>query len=541
MPTVSASPRPGPRRRTPRLARAYALALVLSAASSATTATANAAPELVTNSYLLAGRQNELALAGSAALVGTQAGRGADAVRSFTPGQAPRMIARATADPSAAELGSIQFAASASRIVLLNDSYTTGYKGSGGTSYQDLLAGPLGAPLATLTSQCALAPSLDETVGDEGGSFASHSAIAVDGEVVAYDSYGCLVIHDFASGLQRVVPLAATLDPVVKGELWRLPQGDLLSVAGRLLAYRANPPGGEGPASVVVYDIETGSVLYTVPLRPEGPESQAPSFALQADGTLVIAYPSSCAATVSTAAAPTPRPLGVPACYVDRLLGGRALLVAPGAGNERLLEWSSLEAPAAHPIAALGVDGILEAVPPEMDESTVLYALNGCYPRIYRAPLAEPGTPPPLPRSCPLHVSPRATLTVKSLSVTLRCPLGCLGRFTAWVRTAQELHTGHGGQQVGSEPHTEAVSTDYSLPPYRAETFTLLPTREYEEHPSARALVRQLRRHRRLWLALFFTTYTPDAGRLYEEEAREMGITLTTSSQVSVPIAAANA
>lgn len=536
MPSVSV-PRLRPRRHVPRLA-ATVLALLAVAHPSA-----QAAPVLVTDNYLLAGRQNELVPVGSAALVGTRTGGGVDAVRSFTPGQTPRVIAHATADPGAAELSSIEFAASPGRIVLLNDSYTQGYKGSGGTSYQRLISGPLGKPLVPPTGECLLAPSLDETVGNEGGNFVPHSAIAIDGEVVVYDSYGCLVIHNYSTGLQRLVPLAATLDPVVKGDLWRLPQDDLLSVAGGLVAYRANPPGGEGAASVVVYDIDTASVLYDVPLPPEGTDERAPSFALQADGTLVIAHPSSCEATVSTPTAPTPRSLGTPACYIHRLVDGRALLSALDSRGESLLEWSPLQAPTAHPIAALGQSGFLEAASPAMDESTVLYALGGCYPRVYSAPLAEPGMPPPLPDSCPLHVSPpRATLTPKSLRVTLGCPIGCRGRFTAWIRTAEELRAGHGGEPIGSEPYTgPPASTGYSLPPIQPETFKLLSTGEYGERPSTRTLARALHHHRRLWLALFFKTDTPAAENLSEEEAGRLGIAMTTSLQVSIPIVATDA
>lgn len=512
------------------------LPLALAAVLLSTTATASAAPELVTDSYLFAGEQNQLALAGSAALVGTQGAAGAE-VRSFTPGQAPRVI-----DSGESGFSSVEFAASSSRIAELKESHISGYKGTPEFFQQQLVSGPFGAAPAALPDECSLAPSIDETIENH-RSFESHSAIAIDGEVVAYDSYACLVIHDFASGLQRIIQLAATLDPVANAQLVPLPQGDLLRVAVRLVAYRANPPGGEGPASVTVYDIDTGSALYSAPLRPEGPRSQPPSFALQADGTLLIAYPSRCEATISTPVAPTPRPLGIPACDVHRLLGGRALLVAPGPGEERQLKWSSLEAPMAHPIAALGVHGILEAVPPEMNESTVLYALSGCYPRVYRAPRAEPGAPPPLPASCPLHVSPPARRsTAKSLSVTLRCPIGCRGRFTAWIRTAKQLRAERGGQPIGSEPDIgPPASTEYALPPDRPQTFKLLPTGEDEEHPTARTLARQLRRHHRLWLALFFKTDTPNAERVSDEEASEVGVTTTRSSQVNIPIVAVNA
>ena len=145
--------------------------------------------------------------------------------------------------------------------------------------------------------------------------FLPNHAIALDGETLVYDSYGCPVVEDFSTGLRRTLTLPATLDPVSQGHLVELPPMSLLQVAGHLLAYRANPPGGEGPASAVVYDIETGMVLYSVPLPPlpmfeDGYQLSVPTFALQADGTLLIASepsPKTCQATVSTPANPRPR------------------------------------------------------------------------------------------------------------------------------------------------------------------------------------------------------------------------------------------
>ncbi len=516
------------------------LAIILSVLA-VTAPVACAAPSLVTNAHPLGGREDELALEGSAALVGVVARSGPDVVLSFAPGRPPSTIAGLSPK---SEFDSISFGASPSRIALLALGYTPGYKGSPGISYEQLVSGTLGAPLSALTAGCQLAPTLDETVGNDGGSFKDHSAVAIDGEVVAYDSFGCLVIHDFAPGLQRIVPLAATLEPVNERSLRGLPQGALLRVAGRLVAYRANPPGGEGPASVVVYDIDTGSEVYSVPLPAENTREPgriaAPTFDLQSDGTLVIADPETCSATVSTIAAPLPRPLGIPACYVRRVRDGRVLVVAPGAGDERVLEWSPIEAPLAHPIADLGSDGSLETVPPDMNETTVLYELSGCYPRVYSAPLAEPGSPPALPKSCPVSVSPlHATLTAKSLSVSLRCPLGCRGSFTAWLLTAKEVRAGEVGQQIGSEPYTgEPAGNSYSLAPGQSQTFKLLSTGEYEEHPTVRGLARELRRHPHMRLELVFGTSTPDSEGLFEREAEELKIPTATFSHVSLPIVA---
>ena len=114
-----------------------------------------------------------------------------------------------------------------------------------------------------------MTPTLDPGFTSEAG-IPAHSAIAVDGEVVAYDSYGCMVVQDFGNRPQTAGQLDATLSPVVKGTLQQLSEGTTLRVAGRLLAYRKNPPGGEGPASVVIYDIDTGGAL-------SGPAARAKS------------------------------------------------------------------------------------------------------------------------------------------------------------------------------------------------------------------------------------------------------------------------
>ena len=285
-----------------------AVVVLLMAGSSS----ALASPTLVTNRYPLAGERSELALDGSTTLVGGYESETTNVVRAFTPGQAPKTIARATIKPETGEFGdSMYFAASESRLVMLDHGRSFTYKGSGELRYERLLTGPLGGLLSELPNTCGVTPTLDPEVTSEAG-IPAHSAIAIDGELAGYDSYGCLVVQDFATGLKRVIPLQATLDPVIKGELQRLTEATTLRIAGRLVAYRSNPPAGEGPASIVVYDFDTGEQLYKVAL-PEG----APTFDLEPDGTLVIANPSTCEATVSTISSPSPTALGVPACKVQ--------------------------------------------------------------------------------------------------------------------------------------------------------------------------------------------------------------------------------
>jgi hypothetical protein len=499
------------------LSAVVALLLLLAGSSSAL-----ASPTLVTDRYPLAGERSELALDGSTTLVGGYESETTNVVRAFTPGQAPKTIARATIKPETGEFGdSMYFAASESRLVMLDHGRSFSYKGSGEIRYEHLFTGPLGGPLSELPNTCSVTPTLDPGVTSEAG-IPAHSAIAIDGELAGYDSYGCLVVQDFATGLQRVIPLQATLDPVVNGELQRLTEATTLRIAGRLVAYRGNPPGGEGPASVVVYDFDTGEQLYRVAL-PEG----APTFDIEPDGTLVIADPSTCEATVSTISSPTPVPLGVPACKVRRVTGGRALLVVPGDHDHQTLAWTSLQTPALHPIEELGKHGVLESAPAEMNETEVVYTQAGCWAaNIYRTSLAEPGAPPPAPAACPITVSPRAAiLTAKTLRVRLHCPLGCSGNLDAHIGTAKQVRTGEGWQSI-----IGIGLPNVSIAPGGYETQTLLPGEAGEEAPTPAKLVRRLRHKQRLYLSLEFdidtpTTYGPES----EQERR-------THPQIVVPI-----
>jgi hypothetical protein len=510
--------------------------LTLAASTCCFAPACHAAPTLVTNAYELADTHDDLALDGSATLVATRSDANTSAIRSFTGSLGSRVVSQV--ELSDETTGTFSFSASASRIIVLARGVTYG-KGYIAGEEQQLSAGPLGGPLTDLTAGCLITPTLDEEVSGGEAHILDHNVVAADGEVVAYDSYGCVVIHDFQTGLQRVIPLEATLNPVQSRSVSDLPPEALMSLAGRLIAFRANPLGGEGAASVVVYDVDTARELYSVPLPPTVGGGSAPSFGLQSDGTLVLANPASCTASVSTSANPAPRPLGVRACSILRVRAGRVLLIAPTAGSGRALAWTSLSTPGLHMIADLGNDGALALGPADMDETNVAYALTGCYPRIYRAPLAEPGSPPALPARCPLRAAQAyATLTARSLRVRLECPLGCNGSFTAWIGIPSQRRRHKGGSFLGHEPYTgESATTGYSLPPGQAHSFTLLPTDEYEEHPSVHDVARLLH-HEHEHLVLYCTTLTPPAGGLSEQQAHELGIPYRTSRVIDVPIVA---
>jgi hypothetical protein len=515
--------------------RRFALAAIPVLSLLLAVASASGAPALVTSSYQLASRQ-ALALSGPATLVAGFDGDEANVVRSFTPGSAPVVVARvALKAPGGATDGGTVIYASTSRLALFDEEVvSTGYKGCCGTYARSLESGLLGGPLHELTAGCQLAPGLDESVGPELNVHPT-SALALDGEVLAYDSFGCLVIEDFASPLQRIVPLQATLDPVYGSRLHNLSPNSLLSVAGRLVAYRANPSGGEGQAAVVVYDIDTGSELFRVPLPPYQPYEPAPTFALQPDGTLVVADGNPCTATVSTMADPAPVNLGIPACEVAGLRDGRALIVTLGKRRNEALAWTPIETPFIHPIANLGKESELLKATPVMDETSVAYALGGCWsPRVYRTSLAEPGSPPAPPVTCPVIVSPRhATLTSQALRVRISCPLGCRGEFGASAGTARELRRESGGMSL-----VPARSATLSIAPGHSKTFSLEPGQEEKEYElkeiSARihTLKRRLQGKQRLELKLGFYIQTPRGG--WPSEHDELGA--ATRPHVMVPI-----
>jgi len=536
--------RPNPRTRRFPTRSALAGLLIFVVVALAPICSASAAPALVTSTYQLASSE-PLALAGSATLVAGYEGEKTDVVRSFSAGHSPVVIARV--HPQGTDRGQIALAGSPTRIALLEKGFTPGYKGCCGTLYQNVVSGPLGGPLTEPTAGCQVTPSLAKSVVEE--RIPAHSAIALDGDVLAYDSFGCVVVRDFVSGLQRIVPLETTLDPVYSKVVSRLGGNGLLNVAGRLVAYRANPLGGEGQASIVVYDIDTGRELYRVPLPSHNPSvdlfplggPNTPTFGLQADGTLVIANGATCTATVSTIAHPSPLPLGVPACEVDGVNGGRALIVTPGEGHTRtllghdlILAWTTIEAPSAHPIADLGVNGVLETAAPVMGETDVLYTLNGCWaPSVYRAPLTEPGSPPSPPASCPVIVSPSyATLGTEALRVRIRCPLGCEGELEAQAGTAKELR-----RQESEIGPSAIVAPDISVAPGRSTTVTLQSREDGEGAPIFRALHRDLRLRHRVNARLDFNIQTPSAdGAGSYHKAEELGIAYETVTHVVVPI-----
>ncbi len=536
--------RPTPQTRRFPARSALAGLLILVVAPLAPIRSASAAPVLVTSTYQLASSE-PLALAGSATLVAGYEGEKADVVRSFSAGHPPVVVARV--HPHGTDRGQIVLASSPTRIALLEEGSTPGYKGCCETLYQNVVSGPLGGPLTEPTAGCRITPSLAETVVEE--RIPAHSAIALDGDVLAYDSFGCIVVRDFASGSQRIIPLGATLGPVYNKVVWRLGGNGLLRVAGRLIAYRANPLGGEGQASVIVYDVDTGHELYRVPLPPYNPlvdpspfgGFSTPTFGLQSNGTLVIANGVTCSATVSTVAHPSPLPLGIPACEVDGVNGGRALIVMREEGHAQTLvghnltlAWTSIEAPSAHPIAALGVNGVLETATPVMDETNVLYTLNGCWaPSVYRAPLTEPGSPPSPPASCPVIVSPSyATLGTEALRVRIRCPLGCEGELEAQAGTAKELR-----RQESEIGPSAIVAPEISVAPGRSTTVTLQSREDGEGAPIFRALHRDLRFRHHVNVRLDFNIQTPSAdGAGSYDKAEVLGIAYETVTHVIVPI-----
>jgi hypothetical protein len=155
---------------------------------------AGAYPTLVTSAYQLGGIEKpSLALDGDATLVGAFRRHGPNVVRSFAPGQPSHVVARVSVLGGSGEM---LFAASRTRIALLDVAY---YEDGGGR-LEALKSGLLGGTLEPLPGECEFAPGLDEATTE---AIPPHSIVAVDGEVVAYDTYRCVIVRDFASGVTR--------------------------------------------------------------------------------------------------------------------------------------------------------------------------------------------------------------------------------------------------------------------------------------------------------------------------------------------------
>jgi hypothetical protein len=394
------------------------------------------------------------------------------------------------------------------------------YKGTDCRSLERMLAGPLAGPFAEPAPACVAAPSLLAQFGPEDQPL-EHTAVAVDGEVLAYGSFQCIVAEDAGTGLRRVIPLQTLFDhefDETRSEL---------RVAGKLLAYRAPPTSSRRAGSVVVYDINQGSELYRVALPTDS--ASGPTFDLQADGTLVIADAQSCRATISTLAQQAPRSLGIRACAVRRVRDGRALLVIPAPHGRRALAWSSLSSVGAHRIADLGIGGYYESALGEMDGTAAVYALAGCEaPTVYRTQLGNPGSPPPPPATCPILVRSRhATLTRRGLSVELSCSHGCRGWFGAVVGTPRQLHGGPGAVSLGE--HVE-----FALPPRRRRRISLLHPQDAEEYLTPEILWQRFAHRSDEHIELVWNTQTPYAESAPAGAIR--GIVLRSSYRTELPI-----
>lgn len=478
--------------------RAIAAACVIATSLGGTPISARANPSLVSSSLALAG-PSSLAVAGNITLIAAQ-GQHANAIVSIVPGHKPTVIAHLR--PIGDDSDQSELVASPTRIAVLQSGGFTGYKGCCFTGVSSLFSAPFGRPLQETTAGCKIAPGLDESVREEPG-IQAHYAVALDGDLLAYDSFGCVVVEDLASGLTRTIRLEATLDPVLNYVVHEEPT--VLAVAGRLVAYRANTRGGEGPASIVVYDTDSGQVLYRVPVPGPEPENRT-SFALQSDGTLVVDESHGCAASISTSGEPSPRPLGIAVCRIYGLTNDRLLFTAPAVNSHEILAWTYLQPPAPHVIADVGVSGLLQAAAPRIGSTEAVYALSDCIrPRVYRTDLSEPGTPPTPTASCPVRGVGHARLTRKGLTVSVRCPLGCAEVNVNEVRigTARQLSNVKGGTPVYLEYPSVSAAPD--------KTIKLTP--EDDESEGREMLEQQvrrlLRRHRDLYVRLDFYIPTP--------------------------------
>ena len=509
-----------------------ATALAAAAVGAAAPSVAPAAPTLLTNHYWLAGYLDggqSLAAVGAETLVASYEPKGDDDVLAFPPAGPATVTTRV--GPIGEGRGIVYIAASPTRLVVRERGSTHGYKSCCSISYERVLAGPLSGPLQEQTAGCQRVPGLSGSASGEIGPEA-HYAMALYGDVLAYDSLDCVVVEDLASGLQRIIHLEAPLEPVFANEFYYEPT--VLAVAGRMVAYRANQVGGTGPAAIVVYDIDSGQELYRVPVPGPSLALGGTSFTLQSDGTLVVSEEDDCRASVSTIAEPEPQPLGIPACAVYGLAEGRLLLRTTTGGKHEILGWAALQAPVFHPIADFGLLDDHEAATPVLAGAEVVYALSGCRaPSVYRALLAEPGTPASPPSSCPVSVpSGAAVLNSKSLRIRLRCPLGCVGQLRAKVGVPSQARKPNGGRTV-----VEYVPV--SILRGGSATFTLLRNfvgEPIERNLTARGVLRRLRSGHHLDVRLEMDIETPAYGHGNEREAEELGAPLETYPSIVVPI-----
>jgi hypothetical protein len=147
-------------------------------------------------------------------------------------------------------------------------------------------------------------------------------------------------------------------------------------------------------------------------------------FALQPDGTLVVAEGSCPAATLVAVAVTDPTPRLVPGaqpCSPLRMAGGRAFYLD--------------EARHLHATQLTGGDETLVDAPVgdfDADDTYAAFTLPDCAGQaLYRVALAEGPSTPTIPSACPVRVrSPTMRLRGTRVIVPLSCPQACRGKLT---------------------------------------------------------------------------------------------------------------
>ena len=200
-----------------------------------------------------------------------------------------------------------------------------------------------------------------------------------------------------------------------------IPQGDTvhaIALAGNYVAYDLQPPSaGADPPRVAVANWTTGTEVFHLD-GTNGP------FALQADGTAVVAEGACPAATLLSASVIDVTPRLVPGarpCSPLRLAGGNVVYL----DADRHLHVTQLN----------GGDEALVDAPVgdfDADDTYAAYTFPDCAGRaLYRVALTEPPSAPSAPGACPVRLR-SAVIRLRGTRVIapLACPKACRGTAT---------------------------------------------------------------------------------------------------------------
>lgn len=285
--------------------------------------------------------------------------------------------------------------------------------------------------------------------------YTQRQVFAVSGSTLAYLSCttspngepgaGSIVLHDTSASGQtdRTLTVPAGISPA---------GGDALTFAGDGLAAYF-PPSTSAPGEIVVWNVATGAVAYTLPIAgtPAGSTARGLSLAVQSNQTVAFFEPATggCG-VVAWASVAEPSQHDVPGCasggvrlVADRLAyvagpsGAGALVTADldGANRRTAVDLGGV------PLVDFAFDGIRLVSEIPTCEGGAAYAVED-------ASANEPATVNPVcPGTIPIQ---QPALQKATVNIAVACPLGCNGEVTArtvdGITGAAPVHVpaGHG-------------------------------------------------------------------------------------------------